>query len=361
MTFLDIPEAPLPLKSLNIISNNHRKYDELSSGEKNDRFILEKMIDRTINKPFNISELSIKDKSSLKNIKEIHISPLPGFVVKTIQTSNQKKRVPQGTKVFLNLCHSEDVIPPKDGVGNDIVPKIMKGWHWEIPVIISSERWDVDKAGRKCLVIDCCCNTSVMKLCKEDINIRLFFIETCLELIEDKTEMILSREYTIPKMRSKGELQSSILEMDVSSNAKIQEIGTNKSAFLEDCGGNIAYKSRENNITLTKRPYLSSSLKTNENKILKLKKPEYAIDFFRLDNNTQKLKVTIDLPLITDITCACLELIDKNNVFSLTFYVKDVYGELEIPISRFCKSKESFIDAFFVRKDKKLYIFVPCI
>ncbi|KAG4301031.1 hypothetical protein PCANB_002751 [Pneumocystis canis] len=363
MSFLDIPETSDQLKSLNIISNNNRKYDEFNPREKNDCFILEKIMYGNVKKqPFNISELLIKDEKSLKNTKEIHISPLPGFVVKTIQINNQKKRVPQGTKVFLNLCHSEDVTPPKDGVGNDIGLKIMKGWHWEIPVILSLERWDVDKAGKKCLVIDCCCNTSVMKLCKEDINIRLFFIETCLELIEDKTGMILSREYTIPKMKAKGGLQPSILEVDMSSNTKIQEICTNKIVSTENFGKNTTPKSGKNNIILEKKPYLSSSLKINENKISKLKKPEYTIEkFFRSDDNTHRFKVTIDIPLVTDITYACLELIDKNGIFSLMFCVKSIYSELEIPIPGFFKGKELSIDAFFIQKDKKLYIFVPYI
>ncbi|KAG5517823.1 hypothetical protein PMAC_000277 [Pneumocystis sp. 'macacae'] len=356
MPFLDIPEKPSGLKSLNIILNDYEKYND--DRKKNDNLILEKIMQENVKKQsFNISNLSINEKEDQRNSKEIYISPLPGFVIKTIQTGDQKKRFPQGTKVFLNLCHSEEVTPPKDGVERDIGLKIMRGWHWEIPIIVSVERWDVDKIGRKCLVIDCCCNTSVMKLSKEDINIRLFFVETCLELVEDKTGMILSREYTIPRMKSKGELLPSILELNDTFGGKIQEINIKnmpskyirKDAFQEI---------KKSDAITNKNTHLLSLSETSIKKKI-LIKPIYIIEeFSRLDNNEKGFKITIDLPLIEDVTHTCLELINKSGVFSLMFCVKDVYAKLRIPISEFYKEDKSSIDAFFVNKRKKLYVFI---
>ncbi|KAG4306554.1 hypothetical protein PORY_000542 [Pneumocystis oryctolagi] len=360
MPFLDLPEAPNQLKSLNIISSSYNEYKEYDPREKNDHLVLEKIAHGNVKKQmFGISELSISNKKPQKNLKEVYISPLPGFVVKTIQTSDQKKRFPQGTKVFLNLCHSEDVIPPKDGIGRDIIPKIMRGWHWEIPIVISMERWDVDKAGKKCLVIDCCCNTSVMNLSKEDINVRLVFIETCLELVEDKTGMVLSREYTIPKMKAKGELQSSILELDNTFNEKIQEVNT-ESAFPKYSKKTLSLKSKKDSTITDKDEHSLHSLKTDiENKTIKLTKPTYTIEKLFRSNNIKNFQVTIDLLLIEDITRVCLELINKNGVFSLMLSAKDIYSELEIPIFEFYKEEKLPIDAFFVRKKRKLYIFIP--
>lgn len=40
------------------------------------------------------------------------------------------------------------------------------------------------------------------------------------------------------------------------------------------------------------------------------------------------------------------------------FYAKNIYDELQIPISEFYDSKKSDIEAFFVLKKKKLYIFI---
>ncbi|KTW27104.1 hypothetical protein T552_02596 [Pneumocystis carinii B80] len=357
MPFLDIPDKVNPLKSLNIVSNSYEKYKEYDTRENNDYSMVEKIMDRNFKKQgSNFMELPSQGEKSEKNTKNIHISPLPGFVVKTVQTSNDKKRIPQGTKVFLNLCHSDHVTPPKDQVGYDIIPKIMKGWHWEIPIVISIERWDVDKAGKKCLVIDCCCNTSVMKLSKEDVNVRLFFIETCLELIEDKTGMILSREYVIPKMKAKGELQPSILEIDNVSGAKIEEINTNKIVPLESFGGNTCKKSESKKATINKNTCISSA-KTDV-KISKLTKPLYTVEKFLKLNNTEKSKIVIDLSLVENSSSLCLELVEKNNLFSLVFHAKNIYYQLEIPISEFYNGKESDIEAFFVRKKRKLYIFI---
>ncbi|KTW27462.1 uncharacterized protein T551_02961 [Pneumocystis jirovecii RU7] len=359
MPFLDIPEKSNRLKSLNIISNNYGKYNEYDAKEKNDHLIVEKIMQGNNKKEgLNISGLSINEGECQKKSKEIYISPLPGFVIKTIQTGDQKKRFPQGTKVFLNLCHSEKVTPPKDGVDRDIGLKIMRGWHWEIPIVVSVERWDVDKAGRKCLVIDCCCNTSVMKLSKEDINIRFFFIETCFEVVEDKTGMILSREYTIPKMKSKGELLSSILELDNIFDKKIQEIDS-KNISSKYIKKNASQEIKKTGAIINKNVHLSLS-ETNIEKN-ELMKPIYTIEeFFPLDGSTKRFKVVVDLPLIENATHTCLELINKNGVFSLMLCVKDVYAKLKIPISEFYKEENSSIEAFFVNKRKKLYIFVPC-
>lgn len=151
MPFLDIPDKVNPLKSLNIISNSYGKYEDNDQRENNDLSVVEKIMDRNFKKHISdLIEVSSHSGKSQKNTKEIHVSPLPGFVVKTIQTGDNKKRFPQGTKVFLNLCYSDQVTPPKDKVGHDIVPKIMRGWHWEIPVVISIERWDADKGIFNC-------------------------------------------------------------------------------------------------------------------------------------------------------------------------------------------------------------------
>ncbi|QSL66407.1 hypothetical protein MERGE_000786 [Pneumocystis wakefieldiae] len=341
MPFLDIPDKVNPLKSLNIISNSYGKYEDNDQRENNDLSVVEKIMDRNFKKHISdLIEVSSHSGKSQKNTKEIHVSPLPGFVVKTIQTGDNKKRFPQ------------------DKVGHDIVPKIMRGWHWEIPVVISIERWDADKAGKKCLVIDCCCNTSVMKLSKEDSNVRLFFIETCLELVEDKTGMILSREYVIPKMKAKGELQPSILEIDNISGVKIEETKTNKIVPLEGFGKNMSKKLEDKKDIINKDTYISP-VKTNiKNKISKLTKPIYTIEKFLQLNNTEKSKIVIDLPLVENSRNLCLELIEKDNLFSLMFYAKNIYDELQIPISEFYDSKKSDIEAFFVLKKKKLYIFI---
>ncbi|EMR09646.1 hypothetical protein PNEG_02229 [Pneumocystis murina B123] len=362
MPFLDIPEKINPLKSLNIISNNHEKYEEYDHKENSDFSMVEKIMDRNFKKHMsNLLELPSQSGKSQKNTKEIYVLPLPGFVVKTIQTGDNKKRFPQGTKVFLNICHSDYVTPPKDKAGYDIIPKIMRGWHWEIPVVISIERWDADKAGRKCLVIDCCCNTSVMELCKEDSNVRLFFIETCLELVEDKTGMILSREYVIPKMKAKGELQPSILEVDNISGVKIEETNTNKIIPLEGFGKNISRKLENKKDVINKNTYISSAKTNIQNKISKLTKPVYTVEKFLQLNNTEKSKIVIDLPLVENSSYLCLELIEKDSLFSLIFYAKNIYDELEIPISEFYNRKKSHIEAFFVLKKKKLYIFIQYI
>lgn len=135
------------------------------------------------------------------------LHPIAGFVVKT--------RTPNGEKCFINLCSDEQVPPPDTLDPADIVLRIQQSTDWVVPIVVSPERADKDKAGNPSRVWDCCMNPAVLNIGVIESGIKLLTIETCLELVEDAAGIQLDRQYTIPKMKSKGALN----ETEVSSES----------------------------------------------------------------------------------------------------------------------------------------------
>ncbi|KAK9364879.1 PIH1 family [Lipomyces kononenkoae] len=134
---------------------------------------------------------------------EHSLVPSPGFVVKTsLEAPTTDPQVAAGTKVFLNICSNKRV--PEAPGGLDKIEEAILRDDWAIPVIVSSARDDIDKAGSKCLVYDCCVNTKILQRALRDANVRIILIESCLEVAEGHAGTTFSREYKLPKLRWKG-------------------------------------------------------------------------------------------------------------------------------------------------------------
>lgn len=144
------------------------------------------------------------------------LHPIPGFVVKT--------RTAQGEKCFINLCSDEQVPQPDTLDASEIVLRIQQNVDWIVPIVVSPERTDRDKAGNPSRVWDCCMNPQVLNIGVVESGIKLLTIETCLELVEDAAGVQLDRQYSIPKMKSKGQL----------SNTEVSDESFAKPKTLED-------------------------------------------------------------------------------------------------------------------------------
>lgn len=139
--------------------------------------------------------------------EEITLEPSAGFVVKTQIVSGKR----QGLKTFVNVCSDSRVPEPADGYGPEILEKVQRGEDYVVPIVMSTQREDVDKAGRSCVVWDCCMHPKVIVECIQNAGLRLLVIETCLELIESSSGLELSREYSLPKMLAKGTLERTLV------------------------------------------------------------------------------------------------------------------------------------------------------
>ncbi|KAH9201519.1 pre-RNA processing PIH1/Nop17-domain-containing protein [Zygosaccharomyces rouxii] len=150
----------------------------------------------------------LKPQDNLSSV--VTINPKPEFVIKSklVSTKNRPKDLPElqiGTKVFINLCHDEQVPQPDINFDPAIVYPLIINDQWEIPIITSSMRQDTDKKGALCYVWDCCINTKCAQWIRKEYQLREIVVEWCLESCDLAELLEISRDdISFPKMKSKG-------------------------------------------------------------------------------------------------------------------------------------------------------------
>ncbi|GAV53298.1 hypothetical protein ZYGR_0AI05820 [Zygosaccharomyces rouxii] len=150
----------------------------------------------------------LKSQNNLSPV--VTINPKPELVIKSklVSTSNRPKDLPPleiGTKVFINLCHDEQVPQPDINFDPAIVYPLIINDQWEIPIITSSMRQDKDKKGALCYVWDCCINTKCAQWIRKEYQLREIVVEWCRESCDLAELLEISRDgISFPKMKSKG-------------------------------------------------------------------------------------------------------------------------------------------------------------
>ncbi|EPZ32422.1 PIH1-domain-containing protein [Rozella allomycis CSF55] len=111
--------------------------------------------------------------------------------------------------MFINIVHSP-YCPSPPIIENDELEAILAGsaepGNYKVPMSLSPVRNDTDKAGNACLVVDACVNSGVYEKSLKDKRFQEFIIELALAWVEQKNDVELGREWSIPKMKHKGEL-----------------------------------------------------------------------------------------------------------------------------------------------------------
>ena len=126
--------------------------------------------------------------------------PVPGIVVKTSNASSKPnpKHFPQGLKIFINIAWSENVDQPTGGINSEsahvIVDLIRRGADWAIPIVFNDgEHWEADKTGKRAVVYDCCVNADVYRHAMANETLKIYLIESVLQITENKTDLVLAR------------------------------------------------------------------------------------------------------------------------------------------------------------------------
>lgn len=164
----------------------------------------------------------------------IKLSPQPGFVVKTKILEGLGDHT-FGKKVFINICHDDQVPKPEGEFDVEaIFAKIVKN-DWEIPIVVSLEKILSDKKGVPSFVYDCCINSESFTWIQLNTDLRLILIEWAIESVETMHDLVLERDYTLPKMVSKGGLShTEITQNDLRNEMhdKLAELKQNETAGL---------------------------------------------------------------------------------------------------------------------------------
>lgn len=61
--------------------------------------------------------------------------------------------------------------------------------------------------------MDACLNTQTYLRCEKDLDYSLYVLEIAMEYIEEKMSIHLSREFTMPNIKSKGQIPSRVLRL----------------------------------------------------------------------------------------------------------------------------------------------------
>lgn len=61
-------------------------------------------------------------------------------------------------------------------------------------------------AGKQCFVWDCCVNPQIIRDAITHRTVKTVLIQTCLELVEQREDIVLSRQFALPKLTAKGKL-----------------------------------------------------------------------------------------------------------------------------------------------------------
>lgn len=114
--------------------------------------------------------------------------------------------VGESRKIFINICADPQIPPPDILDIAEITRCVQTNRDWIVPIAVSPQRDVVDKKGNPAIVFDCCMNPKVLLLGVEDPGVKILVNETSIELVEDASGFMLDRNYSLPKMKAKGEL-----------------------------------------------------------------------------------------------------------------------------------------------------------
>ncbi|KAG8297953.1 PIH1 domain-containing protein 1 [Homalodisca vitripennis] len=120
------------------------------------------------------------------------VKPSPGFVVKT--------RTEGGEKIFLNICHTDEIPAPQD-ICDDKLLEIMKSDEpstYRLPLSIGDLHEEPDKSGKPSSVYDIAINSDFFHKIESNMLFRSFLLQVALEGVADKYNKHI--DYNVPLM-----------------------------------------------------------------------------------------------------------------------------------------------------------------
>lgn len=149
----------------------------------------------------------------ISKIKVLEVEPKPLFVIKSLVASPFRY---QDWKIFINVTHNAQVPKPKTPFHPLKTFNEIMNNDWEIPILTSPMRKDVDKKSNPCLVFDCCISSDLVDSITNSPQLREILIEWCLESVELREDIVILREDNIklPKLNYKGTLPPHPIKFD---------------------------------------------------------------------------------------------------------------------------------------------------
>eukprot|EP01147_Barroeca_monosierra_P006420 gene6420-293_t len=178
----------------------HRQLSAMDGSDNNDASVTPPAIKQMVEE---ITNEKIKARQSHNQMSLV--IPKPGFCVKTDTES--------GEKVFLNICHADEIPAPPSISDEELALVIANedNSRFRIPMSVGEPHMEPDHAGVPCKAIDAAVNSSVLDILNEREGMREFVVELVMCQVEAKYQLVLNREYKLLKRRkSMGTLQAQL-------------------------------------------------------------------------------------------------------------------------------------------------------
>jgi len=160
------------------------------------------------------SQVVREQKAHSAMLKTVQIQPHAGFVCKT-KTTTAIPGFAAGSKVFINICYAPEIPEPTATTEKEIQKALRaeQGATYQVPMSLGATRYDRDHADKPCIVVDACIHTKPYVRAERDLDYRLYVLELAMELVEEREKVQLSREFTMPKLASKGSIPKRMLQL----------------------------------------------------------------------------------------------------------------------------------------------------
>jgi len=165
------------------------------------------------------------------------VKPHPGFCVKTKEDGTD-------TKVFVNICTTEAIPPPKEISEMELIEIIEseEASDYRVPMSIGEIRSEKDKKGNEAKAVDIAINDSFLKKIQTYQTFKNFFMAVVFQGLENKYGLICADEKIIlQNKKAFGTLQTHRIqqrEMD----EKMGKIKEDNSLIQELTGNNTEFK-----------------------------------------------------------------------------------------------------------------------
>lgn len=130
------------------------------------------------------------------------LRPQAHSCIKTFSTS--KRHI----KCFINLCQSEDIIPPN-------LERKGEGGNWQIPYAMGHPRHDQDRHSKTCLTFDCAFNPLCFAIAETSSKFMKLLCDTCIDAanqVMQAQDEKFSQDYKLMKnLKCKGTTPGSIM------------------------------------------------------------------------------------------------------------------------------------------------------
>lgn len=191
---------------------------------------IENILGKGLDLPGGRCELEIGGEGIRSKEKGRVITPIPGFVIKTIVNGTESCEK-DGRKLFINVCTHKIIMGPEQKAKLDVNGNEIFGLN--VPVAVGETRVCSDRRNRSSLAVDCIVSPDVVAKIERDMSgsFRDFICQLVIQYVETKCSISLCKKYRLPNLKYEAYVDNRNNDMVV---AKDSECASTSRQFVKD-------------------------------------------------------------------------------------------------------------------------------